>query len=337
MTLHDWLPDDSYQFGNLMGPEYEQLNEGMSMSKDERHLIKTENKIYFMSDRSWGFDLLQSRHFSREAGLPTLGGSLKLKPDGLLDPSQIRSVPESSGPLLQFETQDFAIMDREIDDRQADITILHQEKKTEKMQSIGNISPSGKYWESTDFNMNTLPFTCNWTGYFNKTFTRKSDLRKHCEKHTKPYVCEELSCNGIAFGDKASLHRHETEKHGKHDAKRYLCPVESCPRARKGFPRKRNRDVHMSTRHNTLSTIIDRVTREGSEGRTSEIPEQTIEEILSTKLSGEVGEMATIENISGLELKLVELEKEKSELDLRRSRVDEDIKALRRTIQLVAA
>jgi hypothetical protein len=47
--------------------------------------------------------------------------------------------------------------------------------------------------------------------------------------------------------------------------------------------------------------------------------------------------MAAVENRRGLEFKLKELEKEKSALDLRRSRVDEDIRALKRSIQLVAA
>jgi hypothetical protein len=101
--------------------------------------------------------------------------------------------------------------------------------------------------------------------------------------------------------------------------------VESCPRATKGFPRKRNRDAHMSTRHNAPSTVIGKI-----------ILEQAIDETLGTKLGGEDSEMATTEDMIGLELKLRELEREKIELDLRQSRVDEDIKALKRTIQLVA-
>ena len=52
-------------------------------------------------------------------------------------------------------------------------------------------------------------------------------------------------------------------------------------------------------------------------------------------LSNEDREMSATEDISGLELKLKELEREKSNLDLRRSRVDEDIKTLKRAIQLV--
>jgi hypothetical protein len=110
--------------------------------------------------------------------------------------------------------------------------------------------------------------------------------------------------------------------------------VESCPRAKKGFPRKRNRDVHMNTHHNASSTIIGATIREGG---TSETPEQARNEILGTQLSGgEAGEMIATEDMSGLYLKLKELEREKRGLDFRRSRVDEDIKALKRTIELVA-
>jgi hypothetical protein len=164
------------------------------------------------------------------------------------------------------------------------------------------------------------------------------DLRKHWDRHINPYVCDELGCKGISFGDKASLHRHETEKHGKHHAKRYLCPVESCPRATKGFPRKSNRNLHVTTRHHDFSFTTTGGTTE--DGSASGSPEQTVDEDLDTQFSGGAGGIVAIEDRSdriGLELKLKELEREKRALDLRRSRVDEDIRALKRSIQLVAA
>jgi hypothetical protein len=73
------------------------------------------------------------------------------------------------------------------------------------------------------------------------------------------------------------------------------------------------------------------------DGGASESPEQAVDEGLGTQLDCGAGEMAAVENRKGLEFKLKELEKEKSALDLRRSRVDEDIRALKRSIQLVAA
>jgi hypothetical protein len=33
MDLHNWRLDDNYWFGDLMGPEYEQLKESLSMSE----------------------------------------------------------------------------------------------------------------------------------------------------------------------------------------------------------------------------------------------------------------------------------------------------------------
>jgi hypothetical protein len=71
------------------------------------------------------------------------------------------------------------------------------------------------------------------------------------------------------------------------------------------------------------------------EGGTSASPEQG-DGGLNIRFGDEDREMATIKDMTGLELKLKELEREKSGLDLRRSRVDEDIKALKRTIQLIA-
>lgn len=261
----------------------------------------------YCSNRALGFDLLQ-------------------------DPPQI---PDYGSSLLQFENPDFAIMDQGVEDRQPDVLASPKRKHSEQSQSNEKPSLSGPNFESADFNTDSPPFRCNWTGCSSKAFTRKSDLRKHWDRHIKPYVCDELGCKGNAFGDKASLHRHETEKHGKHSAKRYLCPVESCPRARKGFPRKSNRNLHVTTRHNDFSFATPGGITE--DGGASESPEQTVDEGLGTQLNCGTGEMAEVENRRGLEFKLKELEKEKSALDLRRSRVDEDIRALKRSIQLVAA
>ncbi|KAE9367169.1 hypothetical protein N431DRAFT_418305 [Stipitochalara longipes BDJ] len=203
-------------------------------------------------------------------------------------------------------------------------------KEADELQNPRKISPHGTNSEGS-FNLNTPPFTCNWTGCSAKTFTRRSDLRKHWERHTKPYICQELGCNVIAFGDKASLRRHETEKHAKHDAKRYLCPVESCPRASKGFPRKRNRDAHMTTHHTSSAIMGNSIDQK----RTSESPEN---EIVETPIyfRGEEEERAAIGDMGGLESKLNELEREKSTLDVRRSRVEDDIAALQRVMQLIA-
>ncbi|PVH72580.1 hypothetical protein DL98DRAFT_539072 [Cadophora sp. DSE1049] len=199
---------------------------------------------------------------------------------------------------------------------------------------------SGIGRDAMDVNTDTPPLTCTWIGCSDKTFSRKSDLKKHWEKHTKPYVCEELGCNGLAFGDKAGLHRHEEEKHGKHDARRYLCPVQSCPRSRKGFPRKRNRDAHVSTRHRAGSTVGSEVFRKGS---TSATPEGAGSENLGGKECCDSADVPSIADTSGFRAKLMELEREREELGqemkeltFRQLRKDEDIQALKRAMQLFA-
>ena len=205
------------------------------------------------------------------------------------------------------------------------------------------------------FNMNTRALSCTWTGCANKSFTRKSDLkyevfpdlvllvahnsaRKHLDKHTKPYVCEELGCNRLAFGDKPGLRRHETEKHGKHDATRFFCSVASCPRAQKGFPRKKNRDLHVSTRHVSQPTVGSEVSKEGTIPVTPELSERD-----GSQDATQGKDQYNVDKIYILRMKLEELEKEKKELaktihelDSRQSRVEEDVRILKRTMQLVA-
>ncbi len=85
----------------------------------------------------------------------------------------------------------------------------------------------------------------------------------------------------------------------------------------------------MTTHHTASSAGTSRVM--GKE-TASESPEQAMGDILSTKLSSEDGEMVANEYMSGLELKLKQLEREKSELDIRRNLVGEDIKALKRAL-----
>jgi len=119
--------------------------------------------------------------------------------------------------------------------------------------------------------LNQMPLTCTWSGCESRSFRRKSDFKKHWDKHTKPYSCTEPLCDRINFGDKAGLQRHERERHGKHGAPRYFCQVETCSRHLKGFPRRKNRDVHVRTCHNIAS-----------EPRTADSDERGMEEASPT-------------------------------------------------------
>ena len=150
------------------------------------------------------------------------------------------------------------------------------------------------------------------------------------DKHTRPFVCLNLACIDVNFGDKAGLHRHEQERHG---STKFLCPIAACRRHVKGFARKRNLDLHISTCHRAS-------------------PEQGVsmgngnEDGISEDVHGEDAlKLGIIESITGggfstnstsLQTKLQELEKEKKELALCQARVDGDFLALKRALQIIS-
>jgi hypothetical protein len=145
------------------------------------------------------------------------------------------------------------------------------------------------------------------------------------DKHTRPYTCLNASCGGINFGDKAGLLRHEREKHG---VVKYLCPISTCTRNRRGFARKRNLDAHMKTRHKSTSSNIEGIANSPESIDSQELmdEDQTVGE-----------ETGILGDMSGLRTKLHDLETRKRELATCQAKVEEDIQAIKRTIQLVAA
>ncbi|KAH8654638.1 hypothetical protein BGZ60DRAFT_435756 [Tricladium varicosporioides] len=86
-------------------------------------------------------------------------------------------------------------------------------------------------------------------------FPTESALRKHQEKHSKPYICPVPNCKHPRFGDKGGLDRHKREVHG---SKFYCCPNISCKRHTKGFPRKYNLFEHQKRCHPTASVSMQR-------------------------------------------------------------------------------
>jgi hypothetical protein len=144
------------------------------------------------------------------------------------------------------------------------------------------------------------------------------------DKHTRPYTCLDASCGGINFGDKAGLLRHEREKHG---ALKYLCPISTCTRNRRGFARKRNLDAHIKTRHRSTSSNVEGIANSPESIDSQELmdEDQTVAE-----------ETGVLGDMSGLRTKLHDLETRKRELAACQAKVEEDIQAIKRTIQLVA-
>lgn len=185
-----------------------------------------------------------------------------------------------------------------------------------------------------------VAFTCTWPDCKEtKIFTRKSDFsyafptstrstsvkltgrRKHMDKHTRPYICTNLACNSINFGDKAGLLRHQRERHG---VANHFCSIPLCTRNRRGFARKRNLDSHIASRHTatSLTAQVDPKSLESDEGMEDAEENQA--------------EFEELRDVGGLRTKLRELERKKEELATCQLKVDEDIRALKRTIELVA-
>jgi len=172
---------------------------------------------------------------------------------------------------------------------------------------------------------------CTWEDCESKAFTRKSDLKKHLEKHTKPYHCTEPICIHLSFGDKAGLRRHETEKHGKHGAVKYFCQQETCPRHLRGFARRNHRDLHVKACHGEKGEVTAAEQVKEDDSLSPESAPASVGEGSSFGLVGVKG------NMEGLVLKLREREAEKQALVLRLEQVGEDIETLQKALQLVAS
>lgn len=162
-----------------------------------------------------------------------------------------------------------------------------------------------------------------------RDFPTESSLRKHQDKHSKPYLCGVPGCKHPRFGDKGGLDRHTREVHGTQS---YRCPITSCRRYTKGFPRKYNLFEHQKRCHpgqsQNPSMLSARISRDRTrfhhegfeEGRDGD------EEASSSETMG-TGDMAGTGS-GRLHEKLIRLYAEKAELD-------RNIEALKRTMDMM--
>ena len=88
----------------------------------------------------------------------------------------------------------------------------------------------------------------------------------------------------------------------------------------------------MTTRHTSKPVIGNGTSEESTFGS----PENVIGETPGASCGSEGGNEAATADMRDLESKLRELEKEKSAIDLHRNRVEMDIAALQRVMQLIA-
>ena len=82
--------------------------------------------------------------------------------------------------------------------------------------------------------------------------------RKHMDKHTRPYVCEEPECENIrGFTYSGGLLRHQREVHRQHGGPRAarMCPHKDCKRSTGvGFSRKENLQEHLRRVHRDVDS-----------------------------------------------------------------------------------
>ncbi|KAE9373000.1 hypothetical protein N431DRAFT_337096 [Stipitochalara longipes BDJ] len=160
-------------------------------------------------------------------------------------------------------------------------------------------------------------------------FSTEVALRKHEDKHNRPYVCTVLGCKHPRFGDKGGLDRHAREVHG--NATHY-CPIPSCKRHTRGFPRKYNLFEHQKRCHpgqspSTTSALVctshTQVMKVGEEIYTSD------------EEDGEVSTLGTMhtEGVArgGNEILYEKLRRLKKE----RAEIDRNIRAVERVLDLI--
>ncbi|KAE9365486.1 hypothetical protein N431DRAFT_353530 [Stipitochalara longipes BDJ] len=104
--------------------------------------------------------------------------------------------------------------------------------------------------ELSELGGKTKELKCNFPDCSEDIFSTYPALRKHLNKHYKPYHCTIPGCKNPQFGDKGGLDRHTREVHG---SKRHYCPITSCKRHRTGFPRKYNLFEHQKRCHPSQS------------------------------------------------------------------------------------
>ena len=92
-------------------------------------------------------------------------------------------------------------------------------------------------------------------------------LRKHMDKHERPYVCDEPECENIrGFTYSGGLLRHQREVHRQHGGPKAscMCPYPDCKRhVGVGFSRKENLAEHLRRVHRDVDA--DQRHKEGSE------------------------------------------------------------------------
>jgi len=177
------------------------------------------------------------------------------------------------------------------------------------------------------------------------------------DRHTRPYTCHITSCRGLDFGDHGGLLRHQREKHGN---VKFFCRIAGCTRNRRGFNRKRNLDAHMATLHTPVDLVAGEVPMSNASNGVlalEDVQKQNTSKRGTLSMSSKSGRLWLGKDNRSVEgypeglresgrmaAKLQELEDRKMELvDLQAkmqaniTKTEEDIKTLRKVLELLGA
>ncbi|KAH8594465.1 hypothetical protein B0O99DRAFT_178594 [Bisporella sp. PMI_857] len=155
-----------------------------------------------------------------------------------------------------------------------------------------------------------------------RSFTNKQALKKHMERHTRPYPCLVSGCTVNSFGTKGDLQRHHRQVHERHQ---FRCPVYSCDRHNQGFGRKDNLREHLRRMHSLHDNGSDAL--EMDDGAIKDTSLTSAPEIIPDVRSDQPHPVRPPLKAE-LEAELIKLEATKAEME-------RDIEALKRVLQMM--
>lgn len=177
---------------------------------------------------------------------------------------------------------------------------------------------------------------CEWTYVsfhlltLNEPFYKANENdSKHVDKHTRPYVCEELECDNIrGFTYSGGLLRHQREVHRQHGGPKAscMCPYKDCKRSTGiGFSRKENLNEHLRRCHQPQSQ--EQGAEDGTQGVVEEMPGRSRKRRRAAEGGGGEGEG---EGEVELQLEVKKLRREVAEKEERIKRLEKMMESLTR-------
>jgi hypothetical protein len=153
------------------------------------------------------------------------------------------------------------------------------------------------------------------------------------DRHERPYVCMEPACRSLTFPAKGGLKRHRQSVHGE---RLFKCPIASCTRHKKGFARRDNLVEHQKRVHPS-ETFRDDGFSFGSStpipGMDDDWPSSDVSQQRDENQCGIAEPQLKVAGLEGVDIYV--LQAKLQELEAERARLDDDIMAVKRTLQLV--